>query len=55
MSVIPLDGSNDARARDGGITRGFGGFTAYQVAFPPNAGDPCLLTSDKVAHLHHSL
>jgi hypothetical protein len=35
--VIPLESSKDANAGDGGITRGFGAFTAYQVTtVPPN-------------------
>ena len=32
--MIPLDSSGDADAKDGGITRGFGAFTAYQVPPP---------------------
>jgi len=48
---VPLDSSKDADAKDGGITRGFGSFTAYQVASCIlNNERPCLLTLDKVAY-----
>jgi len=33
-SVVPLGSSEHANAQDGGITRGFGAFTSYQVTPP---------------------
>lgn len=33
--TIPLDSSKDASAKDGGVTRGFGALTAYQVTSSP--------------------
>ena len=39
--VIRLDNSTHANARDGGITRGYGAFTAYQViSYPPKTSAP---------------
>lgn len=49
--VVPLESSKDANAKDGGIARGFGAFTAYQVTSSPSKNEyPRLLTYDKVAH-----
>lgn len=38
---VPLDKSTHANARDGGITRGYGAFAAYQViSYPPKTSAP---------------